>query len=222
MPCWLQDINGRAVLPGLIIRCSRETADYVPPPSPVELTEVLALSRQSKGKSSLSPFTPLRKGTKKLRNNSPASPSRVTGVLRRLQTPPRRSERADPLQGSPNPASSLRRGVSPSSPTPPQQRGGQLSYEERKISPAHAVATSPIGRSGVDTPVGTPSGGRGGKKGRGQVAFEAASAAMKAKFKAQASDCMIMVVTINGYLSQPPRTARSLEGYCAMVSLRTL
>lgn len=70
--------------------------------------------------------------------------------------------------------------------------------------------------------VGIPAGARrGGKKGRGQqTAFEVASAAMKADFEAGPGDCMLMVVAVNGLRPQPPRLARSLEGYCVVVSHR--
>ena len=60
---------------------------------------------------------------------------------------------------------------------------------------------------------------RDGKKGRRQpTAFEVASAAMKADFEAEPGDCVVMVVAVNGLRPQPPRLARSLEGFCVAVS----
>jgi len=57
-----------------------------------------------------------------------------------------------------------------------------------------------------------------GVKGRAEAAFEAATAAMKSKFEGLPGDCTFMVVAVNGMRSQPPRTPRSLEGYCVVVS----
>lgn len=55
-------------------------------------------------------------------------------------------------------------------------------------------------------------------KGRAEADFEAATAAVKSKFEGQSGDCMVMVVVVNGVRPRPPRTPRSLEGYCIMVS----
>ena len=254
------------MLPGLIVRCPREAAEYAPSPPSVDPTDRPTPPR-SRGRSpSPSPASP-RASREKLRS-SPVSATpthqKTSGNLtavhhhhlqsspprtivssssaataptrqpvagrttihhgRRVQSPPRRSggQASGTPRLSPN-ASPSRTSAAPAKQSPsPKRSAKQLALLGAGVAPTGIVIVgdaSPKAKKSGTPSVGTPSVRRGSKKGRGQqTTLEVAAAAMKAEFEAEPGDCVLMVVAVNGVRPQPPRLARSLEGYCIVVS----
>lgn len=217
VPAWLLDANGRAVLPGSIVRCSRDMVQYVPPPPPVEPVEASTSPRTNKGKSSVSTASSPRTAQRAIAANNmpPTSPRRAGGAPRRFPSSPRRSPRAGTQQASQK-TSPSRRVVVPSSPRSPRRGVIQVSTRDGR-SPSNGDASLSKVRNNIIAPLGTPNTRRGVKKGREQTLFELAAATAKSNFESQSGECMVMIVVVHGVRPRPPRTARSLEGYCIMV-----
>lgn len=244
IPPWLLDVHGCAVVPGSIVKCSRGSARYVPPPSglppgaPGTTTPPRNKSRSPpKSPQPASPRTP-RAGASSGTTTLPGSPGRSTGAIGRRYPATRQNP-----SPSPSPVRSGRRGIADNN-----RRSGA-------VSPANSLSTrnaaSPTAAAAADVVVPTspqqprrtayspkpnktanknsatsPGGGdvrspRREKKGRAEVAFEAVTAAIKRNFEAQPGDRMVMVVGVNGFRPQSTRAPpRSVEGYCIVVRSR--
>lgn len=210
VPSWLQDANGRAMLPGSIVRCPRDLAQYIPPPAPVEPADAPTPSRPGRGRSPQPLVSSPQKGTAGSGNAPSSFTNGVAGVVRRFQSPPRLSERGSQQNVSPN-ATPSRRGFVRSSPSP-KRDVTQSSAKNNDLDVATSPKTKRNGAAGTFNPR------RGDKKRPGKIALDPAAEQMKANFEAQEGDRVVMVVAVNGYRPQPPRGAQSLEGYCIVVS----
>lgn len=242
VPSWLLDANGRALLPGSVVRCPRDAVTYVPPPAPVEPAESTSPPRPASRSKLKSP--PIGKIAAALcispratlaatGRNATRSPSGGHG---RTPSPRRSRQNRPPIspRASSSPAShSTNKSETPT--TPRTNRGsaaqfvsidegnGRSSRVASRVNAAAAAAASPRGKKpstlgNASTANSRPGGTKKGGRQRNKL-FEAASARVKTKFDGQSgNDRVVMVVAVNSVRPLPPRAARSLEGICVVVS----
>lgn len=259
MPPWLIDCNGRLIVPGSLIRCSRDDATFVPSTGSPETARPPFSSCSPRSREAFRSVFPECSTAPDL--SQPQRQSKVTqghgGSL---------VDQSGPCTHN-NSESLWKKGRTPRTPLPTTRRmiSNQRSTEAETTPTSVAIRSPKSGRGGVRSPrarspnVGSPNDrspnvtspkarspkARSPKvkspkvrspkvrspnarskvedvrEQREALRVEAATeASLKARFESQLGDRVVMVVAVHGPRAPPHRSARSLEGYCILVSLK--
>lgn len=229
IPSWLRGTNGCIIFPGAVVRCSREAVMYIPNPAPIEpaniagsptcFLEPSASRSPSPNKSPRSLSSPRSPVTSQAVTSAPSPNGGFVSNRQSRVTSTGLSDKQITLGTNP---SRSRRGVAQaqSSPVHHGNSRGRANLVQVQGGPSFTstrARTTLSSRSGGRSPLATHT---GAARGRGkQIPHELSSRAMKAIFDAQPGETRtVMVVAVFGVRPAAPHHARSLEGYCVIVS----